>query len=61
MSDEELAQERSLQHEQTGPGGDATTAARGSFGIKGTLAWLGVGIPFLIGVWIAIAKGAALF
>ncbi len=60
MSDEELARERSLQHESVAAS-DAETAARGEFGIGGILAWAGIGIPFLIGVWIALAKGAALF
>ncbi|MCS0494616.1 OFA family MFS transporter [Ancylobacter sp. MQZ15Z-1] len=60
MSDEELASERALQRETLSKA-DAAGAARGSFGIGGALAWLGVGVPFLIGVWIAIAKGAALF
>jgi MFS family permease len=60
MSDEELAQERSLQHESAG-GDAAVRAARGPIGVVGVLAWAGVGIPFLIGVWIAIAKGASLF
>jgi MFS family permease len=60
MSDEELAHERSLQREAAVEGG-AEKAARGSFGIGGVLAWLGIGIPFLIGVAIAIEKGAALF
>jgi hypothetical protein len=39
----------------------ADTVARGSFGITGTLAWLAVGVPFLIGLYIALAKAAALF
>jgi len=60
MSDEELAHERSLQREKPVEGG-AEKAARGSFGIGGVLAWAGIGIPFLIGVAIAIQKGAALF
>ncbi|MDE3029654.1 MAG: MFS transporter, partial [Paracoccaceae bacterium] len=60
MDDTELAQERALQHEPTASG-SAATAARGAFGAFGTVAWLAVGIPFLIGVWIALAKGAALF
>jgi hypothetical protein len=25
------------------------------------LAWLGVGVPFLIGAWIALQKGLVLF
>ncbi len=60
MTEEELAQERALQHERTASV-DASSAARGPFGIGGALAWTGIGLPFLIGVWIAVAKGAALF
>jgi MFS family permease len=60
MSEEELAKERSLQREQVSLA-DAATAARGDFGLGGALAWIGVGAPFLVGVWIALAKGAALF
>ncbi|WP_353980751.1 OFA family MFS transporter [Salinicola endophyticus] len=60
MSDEELARERALQKEDT-VAANAETAARGSFGIGGVLAWLGVGVPFLIGLYIALAKAAALF
>ena len=30
------------------------------FGAIGFVAWLAVGIPFLIGVWIALHKAAAL-
>ena len=40
---------------------DAVTAARGAFGITGVLAWAAVGVPFLIGLYIALAKAAALF
>lgn len=61
MTPEELAREHSLQHEATGSGGDAATAARGAFGITGILAWAAVGVPFLIGLYIALAKAAALF
>ncbi|TAL86327.1 MAG: MFS transporter [Rhodanobacter sp.] len=61
MSDEELAHERSLQHETAAVAARADTVARGSFGITGTLAWLAVGVPFLIGLYIALAKAAALF
>jgi MFS family permease len=60
MSEEELKRERSLQHEATASTADVAAAARGPFGIVGTLAWLAVGIPFLIGVWIALQKAAAL-
>ncbi|HVB84332.1 MAG TPA: OFA family MFS transporter [Rhodanobacteraceae bacterium] len=62
MTDEELAREQALQHEaQGGATVDAATAARGAFGIGGTLAWLAVGVPFLIGLYIAIEKAAVLF
>jgi hypothetical protein len=60
MSDAELARERSLQHEDR-LAADAESAARGNFGIGGALAWIGVGIPFFIGLYIAIEKAAALF
>jgi MFS family permease len=60
MSEEELARERSLQHEDR-IAADAETAARGSFGIYGILAWVAVGVPFCIGLYIAIKKAAALF
>ena len=60
MSDEQLARERSLQHEDRIPA-DLKTAARGNFGLGGVLAWLAVGIPFCIGLYIALQKAAALF
>jgi len=60
MSDAELARERSLQHEDLITA-TAETSARGSFGAIGVLAWLAVGVPFLIGLYIALAKAAALF
>lgn len=60
MSDEELARERELQRESS-TSDRAESAARGTFGIVGVLVWLGVGVPFLIGVWIALSKAAALF
>ncbi len=60
MTDEELARERSLQHDTGGSAG-AETAARGAFGVAGVIFWLAVGIPFLIGLYIALAKAAALF
>jgi MFS family permease len=60
MSDEELAQERALQREDR-VAGDAETAARGGFGFGGALAWLAVGVPFCIGLYIALEKAAALF
>ena len=60
MTDEELERERSLQHEDR-VAGHAESAARGAFGGVGVLAWLAVGIPFLIGLVIALQKAAALF
>jgi MFS family permease len=60
MSEAEVAHERALQHEQ-GAVTDAQSAARGSFGVLGIIAWLAVGIPFLIGLYIALKKAAALF
>ena len=60
MTDEELAREKALQREDRAAEG-AQMAARGDFGIGGILAWLAVGIPFLIGLYIAISKAAALF
>jgi MFS family permease len=59
MTEEELARERVLQHEARAAA-DAETAARGSFGTAGVLAWLAVGIPFAIGLYIALSKAAAL-
>ena len=62
MTEEELARERGLQHEAAPSGAaDAESAARGSFGVVGVLAWLAVGVPFLIGVYIALSKAAGLF
>ncbi|KRE89011.1 MFS transporter [Frateuria sp. Soil773] len=63
MTDEELARERSLQHSAAGSGGGGNpeTAARGAFGVIGVAAWLAVGMPFLIGLFIALAKAVALF
>jgi hypothetical protein len=62
MTDEELARERGLQHEAAATTWvDASTAARGTFGVVGVLAWLAAGVPFLIGVYIALSKAAGLF
>ncbi|UPG89429.1 OFA family MFS transporter [Luteibacter aegosomaticola] len=61
MTDAELAHEKSLQHENAAVAASAEDAARGSFGIVGVVAWALVGIPFLIGIWIAIGKAAVLF
>jgi len=60
MTPEELARERALQHEDRAIG-SAETAARGAFGTRGVVAWLAVGIPFTIGLVIALQKAAALF
>lgn len=60
MTDEELARERALQSEDRAAAG-ADLAARGRFGIVGVLAWLAVGIPFCVGLFIALQKAAALF
>jgi MFS family permease len=60
MTIEELARERALQREDQAAVG-ADLAARGRFGIVGVLAWLAVGIPFCIGLLIALQKAAALF
>jgi MFS family permease len=62
MTEQELERERVLSRASRGASAvDASNAARGSFGVGGVLAWLAVGIPFLIGVWIALEKAAALF
>ncbi len=61
MTEQELEHERSLQHEAAAISAHAQDAARGRFGATGLIAWTLVGIPFLIGVWIAITKAAALF
>jgi MFS family permease len=60
MSNEELARERALQREDL-VAAHAQTAARGRFGLAGILAWTAVGIPFAIGLFIAVQKAAALF
>ena len=60
MNEEELARERALLHEDR-VAADADLAARGRFGVGGVLAWLAVGIPFFIGLFIAVEKAAALF
>ncbi|MET4675987.1 MULTISPECIES: OFA family MFS transporter [unclassified Luteibacter] len=60
MTDAELQRERALQHEVHTTDASVSAAARGPFGMTGVLAWLAVGIPFLIGVWIALQKAAAL-
>jgi MFS family permease len=59
MSDEKMARERALQHDDHS-GADAQTAARGRFGPLGLAAWLAVGVPFAIGLWIALRTAAKL-
>jgi MFS family permease len=59
MTEAQLQHERSLQHE--GATADAQTAARGAAGPLVVAAWVAVGIPFLIGLYIALQKAAALF
>ncbi len=59
MSEEQLAHERSLQRERRN-GGDAQSAARGAVGPLVIGAWVAVGVPFLIGLYIALQKAAAL-
>jgi MFS family permease len=62
MTEEELARERGLQHEAVpAASAGADASARGSFGAVGVVAWLAVGVPFLIGVYIALSKAASLF
>ena len=60
MSEADLARERALQHEDRDAAG-AETAARGAFGLLGVLGWLAVGLPFAVGLLIALQKAAALF
>ncbi|HEX7817052.1 OFA family MFS transporter [Dyella sp.] len=60
MTDEELARERALQKESTTAVG-ADVAARGAFGALGLIVWAPVAAEFLIGIYIAMQKAAALF
>lgn len=61
MSQGELEAERTLTRGKTRLAADAGTAARGEFGASGFLAWVAVGAPFLVAVWIALEKAAGLF
>lgn len=61
MTEEELAAERALQREKHSDSASASEAARGPLGLTGILAWLAVGIPFLIGLNIAVQKALVLF
>jgi MFS family permease len=60
MTAAELERERSLQH-AAAAARDAPAAARGRFGAGGALAWLAVGAPFAIGLFIALKKAAGMF
>lgn len=60
MSEEEVAHERALLHEDRIEA-NAETAARGSFGIGGVIAWLAVAIPFFVGLYLALKPAMALF
>jgi hypothetical protein len=60
MSSAELTEERARQQEELSAA-DARDSARGPFGVSGALAWAAVGIPFAIGLFIALEKAAALF
>jgi MFS family permease len=59
MSEEALARERAMQREDANV--DAQAAARGAFGVTSALAWAAVGVPFAIGLFVALQKAAALF
>jgi MFS family permease len=61
MTPDELAAEQALIQKVSHKSATAETAARGSFGAGGALAWLAVGVPFLIGVWFALSKASVLF
>lgn len=61
MTDAELEQERALARSTRYVAIDAASAARGGFGALGLVVWAAVGIPFLIGVYIAVQKAAGLF
>ena len=61
MTPDELAEEQALTVKAGVMAANAQTAARGSFGLTGVFAWLAVGVPFLIGVWFALAKASVLF
>jgi MFS family permease len=61
MTADELAAEQALTQKASHKSATAQTAARGSFGFGGVLAWLAVGVPFLIGVWFALDKAKVLF
>ncbi len=59
MTPEQLERERSLQREAPAASADAAPAS--ADGPLLILAWLAVGVPFLIGLYIALKKAAPLF
>jgi MFS family permease len=61
MTERELDAERRLTRGRAHVAADAETAARGDFGLGGLLAWVAVGVPFLVAVGIALEKAAGLF
>ena len=62
MTPEQLEHERSMQRERQVANGNASgAAAAASPPVLVALAWLAVGIPFLIGLYIALKKAAGLF
>ena len=62
MTAEQLERERALQREtRSGAPAAAPAAAESRGGPLVILAWLAVGIPFLIGLYIALQKAAPLF
>jgi MFS family permease len=59
-----VREDRYMADEPVSPdaaGGSSGTAAAHALGLGGVLAWLGVGIPFAIGLFVALQKAAALF
>lgn len=59
MTADQLAREEGLLHEST-TAAETEAAARGGLGVLGVLAWLAVGLPFAVGLLIALQKAAAL-
>ncbi len=60
MTAEQLAHERSLQRERREAGTAEVTVSAATAGPAVWIAWFAVGIPFLIGLYIALQKAAAL-
>lgn len=67
MSEEELAAERQLAHDKVVASAVAGTASAAPAGTQASklltvcLAWLAVGIPMLLGIWITLQKTIILF